>query len=445
MTKESLPEPDSEKELRSRIAAGLASLDEYLELARLVYLTGRYPEAVTWYQTILGLPQPLLHRARVCQEFGQMHFDMNDQAQASRLAEEAIGILSQESECPEVWARRGVSQTLIAYCEWSSDQQAGARIAQLALENLDRAIGENSGFQDRPLALLNTATLHGFLGNSERAITFVEQAMQYDLHGWQRLCCVALYGESLLTTGRCSEAQRQLQIAIDLARPYKTLLPLLYRNLALTERLLTPSREKQQLRKAQFSCHEALVALAADPYRHVKSELNRDINMNLAWVCYELEEFPAAATAFEEALQDMPKGDPSYSQAQLWLGGCYQNMANYAKAQLCYKNVLTSSCASDEQKLDAKLGLAHGQFALGNKKGAMVSFQELVTSYPQHDPRRFNVILWIGHCHGNLRNYTEAQNFYEEVMVSPHASKADKLSARQALDQLSPASKRIFH
>src|SRR5712691_13192865 len=124
MTEESLSEPNSEKELRRRITTCLASLDDYLELARLLYLTGRYPEAVTWYQTIVGLPQLFLHRARLCQEFGQMHFDMKDQAQASRLAKEALEILSQESERPEVWARRGASQSLIAYCEWNSDQQA---------------------------------------------------------------------------------------------------------------------------------------------------------------------------------------------------------------------------------------------------------------------------------------------------------------------------------
>ena len=151
-----------------------------------------------------------------------------------------------------------------------------------------RLLGEGAEFEGKAMTYFDAASLHGELGNADKAIALSEKCLRYPLHEWERISCLAILADAFRRAEQYDKAHRTLAEAIQFAGRYKTTLANLYLHLGQVQRLSGPVANPQHLMKAQHTFQQAMLALEADPYQQQKSELCSDIYLNLAAVCYEL-------------------------------------------------------------------------------------------------------------------------------------------------------------
>lgn len=175
------------------------------------------------------------------------------------------------------------------------------------------------------------------------------------------------------------------------------------------------------------------------------SDANKVIARNglarsLANLAYESGEYKEAAVKFEEVLGQYPDTDPKHWNTFVWLASCYQGLGNYAKAQECYQKVLASRHSTDHdiafarKRLTSTMGKAC--YESRNYPEAIAGFEELLTSCPENDPDRFHAMVWLGYCCHATGMLARAGDCFKRVLASPHASEADKTSARHGLARL---------
>lgn len=152
---------------------------------------------------------------------------------------------------------------------------------------------------------------------------------------------------------------------------------------------------------------------------------------------YESGKYNEAAEAFEEVVSHYTKEDSDYWPAILSLGSSYEGLGEYAKARSCYEEASASPYTSDANKVIARKGLARSLARLayesGNYEEAATKFEEVLGHYPETDPDHWNTLLWLGSCYQMLGAYAKAQDCYRKVLAYPHATDADKASARKKL------------
>lgn len=439
MAKPASPDPNDEDALRRKVAGGSASPEDYTKLGGLLFLMGNSQETVTLFRQAIDLAQTNLQKARVCIEFGWVHYEMGQQGEAQVLVQQALGFLATEADRLEVLACRGAIQALLAQLEWAKDAETGRSASRLALEILERVIDEGSEFEGKADAYFDAAVLHSALGSTERAITLCDRYLSYPLHEWERISCLTVFAEALRNAEQFVAAHQKLEEAISYAKKYKTILANLYSELGIVQCHMKLFREAQQ------TFRQALLALEADPYRDCKSNIFARIHMSLAAAWYELGDLRGAEVAYEEVLNSQPEGSPYYCGAQLGLGRCYQAARTYAKAKTCFERVLASPSATEDETLDAKDYLARNLYESREYRNASVIFQDLLAAYPKDDQNQASIILWLGHCYEGLGDHGKARESYEEVIASPHALAQDQTSALESLRRLPPDGKQTFH
>lgn len=445
MTIPTHPDPDTANQLRRKVQEGSVNAEDHARLGGLLFLAGNLQESLTVFQRAIDLARTSIGKARVCIDFGWVYYEIEHLEEARALAQQALGLLATEADCPEVVACRGASQTLIAQLEGINDPESGRRAAQVALKTLEKVLEEGSRFEGKATANFDASILYRTLGSADKAIVFSERCLSFHLHEWERISCLALLADALRTVEQFDKAQRTLDEAIQFAKRYKPTLANLYLNLGLAQRLSGPLTKPKHLTQAQHTFQQALLALEADPYQQYKSELYSDIYMNLAAVCYELGDFKGAAAAFDEVLQSATKNQNHLCEAQFWLGRCHQAEGSHTQAQSYFEKVLVSSYSSKDQKVGAQEGLARSLYELREYGKAAEIFKKLSLSYPQEDSHQATTILLLGYCHEGLRDHRGARECYEEVLALPHALEADKTSAREGLRRLPPTERQTTH
>lgn len=132
----------TEEELRQWLARGSRDLDDYCDLADLLTASGRRDEALSVLETALDLPLAAIERARMCGELGwKIHDTVLDGVnRALSLAHEAIALLAGQPDGPETLLFRGAARSLLAHCQWGSDDQTAREAARLAVADLERVI-----------------------------------------------------------------------------------------------------------------------------------------------------------------------------------------------------------------------------------------------------------------------------------------------------------------
>ena len=347
------PDAAKEQELREKIRAGSQELDDYLDLADLLRAGGRTHEVVPQYREALNLPLTNLQRAEVSTELGWVLYDpLCEEAEARTLAENAIHLLAEEPESPEVLFARASSHGLLAHSVWRTDESTGAEAARQALASYDRGIAESSSTEQIAQAYYDSARLQNLLGKHEVAIPLFGKALECGLHDLDRLYCLITLSNSLRRANHLAEAERVLNEALQHVEADKGALPRIYFERGLI--LRSTGRPAEAWRSFQ----EALEALKSDPALSEDEHFLTEASWNLGELSYEAGNYEKAAASFRAVLSIHPEDDSTQRDALLWLGHCYIGTRNYGKARDCYEEVLASRHATEAQLASARDGMA---------------------------------------------------------------------------------------
>ncbi|MGH7773419.1 MAG: tetratricopeptide repeat protein [Candidatus Binatia bacterium] len=348
MTEQGFYDSEAEAELRQKIADGSQDPNDYRDFADLLVASGLDEEAVSIYERALNLPLTNFQRATVSMELGWLFYNMRQLEQAQMLSHSALECISQEKESAEILACRGASQSLLAYCLWFTDPNAGDKAGREALEWVEQAVRGTGEFEGKVGAYIDAARLHNSLGNTKKSIEFCEKCLQRDLMEKDRLPCLMVYAEALRREGRFEEGQQCVKEAFPYVKKYNGLLPALYLELGLNQRfanLLTEARKTLQ---------QALEAGKADSYLKDEPRFLAEVYFNLASVSYELADYDEAAAAYEKVLLYCPEEDHYHSSALLWLGHCYFEKGDHGRARDYYEKVMAAPHASEADKVAAR-------------------------------------------------------------------------------------------
>src|SRR5436190_13945880 len=186
MSVDDYPDEQAEKELQQKIAAGSQDPEDYRNLSDLLFPAGRYDEIIALYRQALTIPLVGFKKARLSMELAWTYYEISQRIPASFMAREAIALLSSEPKDAEALYCLGSSQAVLSLSESFTDPVAAMEGASLALESLEKAIVQDSEFEDKPYALIDTASLNCMLGNFDKAIANCEKCLGYKLTMMQR-------------------------------------------------------------------------------------------------------------------------------------------------------------------------------------------------------------------------------------------------------------------
>ncbi|HSE85671.1 MAG TPA: tetratricopeptide repeat protein [Candidatus Binatia bacterium] len=433
MPKSDMADTETEETLRQKIADGSQDPEDYRNLTDLLSPSGDYDEVIALYQRALTLPLTAFKKAQLSMELGWVYYEIGRQSQVTELAQEALSLLSTEPRSAEVLYCQGASEALLALSVCSTDANAGAEAARLALDRLEQAIADEADFKDKSHAYIDAARMHSLLGNVDKVGAHCEACLAREISETQRISCLILYAQALQREERFAEAEQAITEAFRYGKNYKS--GLLHSRLDVE--LGEIQRSTNRLVESKERFRHALAVLKSDPYFHNDTQTLGEVYFNLASVCYELGEYEDAVSSYNEVLRCDTKDGSSYWTALYWLGRAYEASEDHSKARDCYAEVSASSHATEDDKGLARKALmwvvAKLDYESSKYNEAAAAFEELVSDYTKADPDYWLAILWLGACCEGLGAYAKARNFYEDALNSPLISDANKGIARKGL------------
>lgn len=346
-------ERSREAELRDRIAAGAAEVADYQELANLLNSDARDDEAIRVYERTLTLPLTGMQRASVLWELGALvEATRAERERARALAEEALEVLSRESNSPEARLLRGLSLSLLAHAMWFQNAHAASGIAQQGLQVLERLIEENAGIEAVGTACYEAARLLNALNRPEKAITFCQQYLRQSLPIRDRVGVLIVLADALRLAGRFVDAEQAAAEALRSAEAHNFPLPYVYLSLGSVQCAAgrrSEARTTFELALRELNRHEIL--------RKDRESLTA-IYGNLAEIYYDSGDFERAAEAFERLLALHPEDRMARHRILVWLGDCHMAIGQRGEARRYYEEVVMSREAADEERQHARDGLA---------------------------------------------------------------------------------------
>jgi tetratricopeptide (TPR) repeat protein len=424
-----MPGP-SEEELRARIAGGSRELDDHEELARVLFDTGRFEEALAVLRRALELDLAARDRARVSMELGWGLYEEGSEGvgQALLLARQAAALLEGETTTAEVRSLQGTLQCLLAHCLWWSDERSARDAARLAVTALEAAIEEAPDAEWARWARHDAGRVYVLLSEGQKAIPHLQAFLDGDLRGYDRLSGVTVLAEALRLARRLEEAGDAVEEALRLASGNRNALPSLYQTRAFIHR--DAGRTEDATRDFELT----LEALAGHPARD-DPEWLKTIHGHLGDLYYEAGEYAEAAVAHRQLLALYPEGGASHAAALHALGQCHFGLGEHAEARRCFEAVLAARGVSDEYRVAAERDLlsasAHLARTSGDHEKAAELFHRILDRHPEDVTERHQVVLWLAHSLYALERYDEALHHYDEVAGSPHAEPGGRAQAEE--------------
>jgi len=194
--------------------------------------------------------------------------------------------------------------------------------------------------------------------------------------------------------------------------------------------------------EARDSLLHALNTSQAHPATRDDHRLLMEIWGNLGLVGYQLERYEEAERAYREALghsQSVGRNDPSL---RLGLDMCQRMRGDLISARSALRAALDAG-STDLSSVDNDRFLAEAWRTLGQVNHELTRHEEAIDALEtalrhldQEDASRWNAMLWLAVSVGATNRVREAERLYRRVLDSPHASDADKASAREGLVSL---------
>jgi tetratricopeptide (TPR) repeat protein len=413
--------------LRHNISIGSHDPDDYVDLAHLVADALRYDEAIDLYETALSLVSTAIERAKVSADLGWVLLEADQPLRAKEFAEQAVLIVTNEQTAPQVLFIKGSSQALLAQCAWSKNPDQAAEFARLALDSLRQLMQEDPAFDGLAVVYCLAARVQLLLGNARDAIDLSGKCLELTLSDRDRQTCLSVSAEALKRENRLDEAQKALKETVRYARSDKKALVQIYFELGSVQRLTN------QLIEAKESFHKALEIVTTDPNIFGDKDFLAEIHLNLGAICYDLGDFNDAAVAYREVIRRCDQNVSLRSDAMLWLAHCYYVTGAYGEARESYLNFLSLSQGSEEQKAEAREGIAKAYYHSADYRQALIEFYKVLPYYPESNPYHYTVLLSFANCFESLGDYEKAQDCFIKVLAAPRASEFDKESARRGI------------
>ena len=118
-----------EKELREKVAGAPDAADAYLELASLLFETGRSGESIDTLRRALRAPLGDIPRAKLLTSLGWYIYDVTDGAEEPRTLGERAIMLTEGTETGEGLVARAIAEYLLAECAWLDDVDRAEELA----------------------------------------------------------------------------------------------------------------------------------------------------------------------------------------------------------------------------------------------------------------------------------------------------------------------------
>ena len=443
MIKQSSNDAREEAELRQKIAGGSQDPADYRNLAGLVFTAGHYKEAVSLYQQLLHLPLTNYQKAKASTELGWIFYETCQQTEATRLVENALGLLSRELESPEVLHLRGSAQSLLAHCLSLTDEKSGAEAADLALHCFQRVMVDAPNFEAITQVYYEAARLQNMLGNGDEAITLCEKCLQQELDEEDQHSFLIILAEAFRLQERFADAEEKVKQAFRYVKGDDRQIPVLYFTLGLIQRSTNHPTE------ALESFHNVLKAWHRNSDLTYHQNFFTQVYQNMGELYYELGDFGKALKTLEEIINRQPEDDVDHRNALLWMGYCFEETEAFTKAQDCFEKVLASPQTSEDEMVLARQEIAKSRAKLYYQaerySEAAAAFEEALAYYSKDDPYRPSVLHWLGHSYFGAEDHAKARQCYEELLSAPHASEEQKASAQKNLSRLPHGPKKVLH
>lgn len=155
---------------------------------------------------------------------------------------------------------------------------------------------------------------------------------------------------------------------------------------------------------------------------------------------YQSGEYQQATVEFEKVLGYYHPTDSYYFTVLLSLGNCFDGVGDHKRAQDCFRRILASTRAPENDKESARRGIIESRgmryYQLKRYEEASAAFEESLLCYRPNESHYFYILLWLGNCYEALRVYSRAERCFKEVLGSPYSTELDKVTAKEGLSRL---------
>ncbi len=411
------------------MAPGSQEVGEFCRQAKVLCEERRFDAAVRLYEQTLGLPLAKRDRGRVLALLSRLLERVyGGSERALGMAQEAVSLLANAGETPEVWALRGISQGVAALSVAFRNGPAAMARARQALADLERAAEQAVN----PEVYGMGAEMYLLLEEPEPALTWGQRYVAVERDEGARAAFAGTMVRAYRMAGRPDEADRTLTEALFRLDLCKYAAATLY-------------HEQGQLYRAAGRWREARVALerAVGAAAYEDQGRTAELWVSLGELCYDEGNFAEAAEQFERALALLPEDVGWRRYGLIWLGRCRVEVGACEQARECFAEVLASPEASEEEQMEAQRGALYAEaqqfYQAGDFRTATKAYRRILEQHPADDEFRRTMLLWLADCCARLDDPAGARACYEEILGSSQAAEGEKQRALADLARLPPA------
>jgi tetratricopeptide (TPR) repeat protein len=395
----------------------------------------RFDAAARLYEQTLGLPLAKRDRGRVLALLSRLLQRVyGGSERALGMAQEAVSLLENAGETPEVWALRGISQGVAALSVAFRNGPAATVRARQALADLERAADRAVD----PEVYGMGAEMCLLLEEPQSALPWGERYVAVERDEGARAAFAGTMARAYRMAGRLEEADRTLTEALFRLDLCKYAAATLY-------------HEQGQLYRVAGRPREARVALerAVGAAAYEDQARTAELRVSLGELCYDEGNFVEAAEQFERALALVPEDLGWRRYGLIWLGRCRVEVGACEQARECFAEVLASPEASEEEQMEAQRGALYAEaqqfYQAGDFRTAAKAYHRILEQNPADDEFRRTMLLWLADCCVRLDDPVGARACYEEILASSQAVEGEKQRALADLARLPPAGRTWVH